>query len=71
MATSPTMPTGLLLKTDTKSIVDKSENKGQPPVTPTLDQMLTPSAQVSPKSETAGGWGAEGGRIEFLMQSAN
>lgn len=50
----PAMPTGLLLETDTKSIVDKSENKGQLPVTPILDQMLTSSAQVSPKSEPAG-----------------
>lgn len=51
----PTMPTGLLLETDTKSIVDKSGNQGQPPVIPTLDQMLPLSAQVSPKSEPAGG----------------
>lgn len=50
----PAMPTGLLLETDTKSIVDKSENKGQLPVTPILDQMLTSSAQVSPKNEPAG-----------------
>ena len=41
------MPTGLLLETDTESIMDKSENKHQLPVTPTLDQMLTPSAQVT------------------------
>ena len=39
------MPTGLLLETETKSIMDKSENKEQLPVTQT--QMLTPSAQVT------------------------
>lgn len=54
------MPTGLLLEIDTKSIVDKSENKGNFPVTPTLDQMLTPSAQVSPKSEPVGMGGKAG-----------
>ena len=41
------MPTGLLLETETKSIMDKSENKDQLPVTTTLDQMLIPSAQVT------------------------
>lgn len=58
------MPTGLLLEIYTKNDVNKSENNNQPLVTPILDQMLTPDAQVSLKCEQLGV------QIVFLMQSS-